>query len=98
VLAAARAEFAARGYEKASMRAIARGAGVDAALLHHYFGSKDRLFMAALEFPLDPRAVAENVFAGDPATIGERVAGFVVGLWEQPEVRERLLALVREQV
>ncbi|WP_033258494.1 MULTISPECIES: TetR family transcriptional regulator [Kitasatospora] len=95
VLAAARAEFAARGYERASMRAIARGAGVDAALLHHYFGTKDRLFMAALEFPLDPRAVAENVFAGDPATIGERVAGFVVGLWEQPEVRERLLALVR---
>ncbi|MFF4341567.1 TetR family transcriptional regulator [Kitasatospora sp. NPDC001540] len=95
VLAAARAEFAARGYQKASMRAIARGAGVDAALLHHYFGTKDRLFMAALEFPLDPRAVAENVFAGDPATVGERVAGFVVGLWEQPEVRERLLALVR---
>ncbi|MFI1520818.1 TetR/AcrR family transcriptional regulator [Kitasatospora cineracea] len=95
VLAAARTEFAARGYQKASMRAIARAAGVDAALLHHYFGSKDRLFMAALEFPLDPRTVVESVFAGDPATVGERVAGFVLGLWEQPPVRERLLALVR---
>jgi AcrR family transcriptional regulator len=95
VLAAARTEFAARGYQKASMRAIARAAGVDAALLHHYFGSKDRLFMAALEFPFDPRAVVEGVFAGDPATVGERVAGFVLGLWEQPPVRERLLALVR---
>ncbi|WP_033213419.1 TetR family transcriptional regulator [Kitasatospora phosalacinea] len=95
VLAAARAEFAARGYQKASMRAIARGAGVDAALLHHYFGSKDRLFMAALEFPLDPRALVEDVFAGDRATVGERVAGFVLELWERPEVRDRLLALVR---
>ncbi|MEV4559380.1 TetR family transcriptional regulator [Kitasatospora sp. NPDC049285] len=95
VLAAARAEFAQHGYQKASMRAIARSAGVDAALLHHYFGSKDRLFMAALEFPLDPRAVVEQVFAGDLAGIGERVAGFVLGLWEEPTVRDRLLALVR---
>ncbi|MGW4803768.1 TetR/AcrR family transcriptional regulator [Kitasatospora sp. NPDC004272] len=95
VLVAARAEFAAHGYQKASMRAIARGAGVDAALLHHYFGTKDRLFMAALEFPLDPRTVVETVFAGDPATVGERVAGFVLELWERPEVRDRLLALVR---
>ncbi|MFJ1756775.1 TetR family transcriptional regulator [Kitasatospora sp. NPDC088134] len=95
VLGAARAEFAARGYQKASMRAIARAAGVDAALLHHYFGTKDRLFMASLEFPFDPRAVVETVFGGDRETVGERVAGFVVGLWEQPAVRERLLALVR---
>ncbi|WP_199847147.1 TetR/AcrR family transcriptional regulator [Kitasatospora fiedleri] len=95
MLAAARTEFAARGYQKASMRAIARAAGVDPALLHHYFGSKDRLFAAALEFPFDPRTVVEQVFAGDPATVGERVAGFVLALWEQPAVRERLLALVR---
>ncbi|WP_455709475.1 TetR/AcrR family transcriptional regulator [Kitasatospora griseola] len=95
VLVAARAEFAARGYQKASMRAIARAAGVDAALLHHYFGSKDRLFMAALEFPFEPRAVVEKVFGGDPASAGERVAAFVLELWEQPPVRERLLALVR---
>ncbi|MFJ5232833.1 TetR family transcriptional regulator [Kitasatospora sp. NPDC088391] len=95
VLGAARAEFAARGYQKASMRAIARAAGVDAALLHHYFGTKDRLFMASLEFPFDPRAVVETVFGGDRETVGERVAAFVVGLWEQPAARERLLALVR---
>ncbi|GAA2839762.1 TetR family transcriptional regulator [Kitasatospora paracochleata] len=95
VLAAARAEFGARGYQKASMRAIARAAGVDAALLHHYFGSKDRLFMAALEFPIDPRVVVERVLAGDRATVGERVAAFVLGLWEQPAVRDRLLALLR---
>ncbi|GAA2130809.1 TetR family transcriptional regulator [Kitasatospora kazusensis] len=95
VLEAARAEFAARGYEKASMRAIGRTAGVDAALLHHYFGSKDRLFLAALELPVDPRAVVEQVLPGDRETVGERVAGFVLALWEQPGVLDRLLALVR---
>ncbi|GAA1181225.1 AcrR family transcriptional regulator [Kitasatospora gansuensis] len=95
VLEAARAEFAARGYEKASMRAIARAAGVDAALLHHYFGSKDQLFLAALELPVDPRAVVEHALAGDRATVGERVAGFVLTLWEQPGVLDRMLALIR---
>jgi AcrR family transcriptional regulator len=77
------------------MRAIARAAGVDAALLHHYFGSKDRLFMAALEFPVDPEVIVTQVLAGDRAEVGERVARFVVGLWEQPTVRDRLLALLR---
>ncbi|MEV4611903.1 TetR family transcriptional regulator [Kitasatospora sp. NPDC049258] len=95
VLEAARAEFAARGYEKASMRAIARAAGVDAALLHHYFGTKDRLFLAALEVPLDPRVVVGQVLAGDRETVGERVAAFVLELWEQPQARERMLALLR---
>lgn len=92
---AARAEFAARGYEKASMRAIARAAGVDPALLHHYFGSKDRLFMAALEFPIDPGLLMEQVLTGDRSAVGERVARFVFRLWEEPTVRDRLLALLR---
>ncbi|MGW4647803.1 TetR/AcrR family transcriptional regulator [Kitasatospora sp. NPDC004289] len=95
VLEAARAEFAARGYEKASMRAIARAAGVDAALLHHYFGTKDQLFLAALELPVDPRAVVELALAGDQAGVGGRVADFLLTLWEQPGVLDRLLALIR---
>ncbi|MEY9965067.1 AcrR family transcriptional regulator [Streptacidiphilus sp. MAP12-16] len=95
VLAAARAEFAARGYEKTSMRGIARAAGVDPALLHHYFGSKDRLFLAVLDFPVDPRIVAAQVIAGDRDGVGERVARFVLTLWEDPEVRDRLLAVLR---
>ncbi|MFC1421179.1 TetR/AcrR family transcriptional regulator [Streptacidiphilus cavernicola] len=95
VLAAARAEFAARGYQKASMRGIARVAGVDPALLHHYFGSKDRLFLAVLDFPLDPRTVVEQIVAGDRARVGERIARFVLTLWEDRGVRERLLAVLR---
>ncbi|MBF9071202.1 TetR/AcrR family transcriptional regulator [Streptacidiphilus fuscans] len=98
VLDAARAEFAARGYEKASMRGIARVAGVDPALLHHYFGSKEQLFLAALDFPIDPATVAAVILDGDRAEMGERVARFVVALWEQPEVLARLLAVVRTVV
>ncbi|MEY9939805.1 TetR family transcriptional regulator [Streptacidiphilus sp. MAP5-3] len=98
VLDAARAEFAARGYEKASMRGIARVAGVDPALLHHYFGSKEQLFLAALDFPIDPATVAAVILDGDRAQVGERVARFVVALWEQPEVLNRLMAVVRTVV
>lgn len=95
MLEAARAEFAAHGYEKASMRGIARAADVNAALLHHYFGSKDQLFLAALDFPVDPQVVAPLILAGDRAEVGERLARFVVSLWAQPEVRDRLLAVLR---
>jgi len=95
VLAAARAEFAAHGYEKASMRGIARVAGVDPALLHHYFGSKDRLFLAVLDFPVDPRVVVEQIVAGERDQVGERIARFVLTLWDDQGVRDRLLAVLR---
>ncbi|WP_037607357.1 TetR/AcrR family transcriptional regulator [Streptacidiphilus rugosus] len=98
VLEAARTEFAARGYEKASMRGIARLAGVDAALLHHYFGSKEQLFLAALDFPVQPDAVVALILAGDRADVGERTARFVLAMWEQPGVRDRLLAVLRTVV
>lgn len=95
VLDAARGEFAAHGYEKSSMRGIARAAGVDAALLHHYFGSKQQLFLAALEFPVNPEFIAQLILTGDRSTVGERIIRFALTLWEDPPVRERLLALLR---
>jgi AcrR family transcriptional regulator len=95
VLAAARTEFAASGYEAASVRAIARAAGVDPALVHHYFGTKQQLFLAALDFPMDPRVLVDHMAGGDPASVGERVARFAFTLWEQPGVRERLVATLR---
>jgi AcrR family transcriptional regulator len=94
-LDAARGEFAALGYEKASMRGIARAAGVDAALLHHYFGSKQQLFLAALEFPVDPELIAQMILTGDRSRAGERIIRFALTLWEDPPVRERLLAILR---
>lgn len=95
ILDAARAEFAARGYENTSMRAIARSAAVNSALLHHYFGTKDQLFLAALDFPLQPRDLVAQVLGGDRDRVGERLVRFALTLLENPAARERVLAVLR---
>lgn len=95
ILDAARAEFAARGYENTSMRAIARTAEVNSALLHHYFGTKDQLFLAALDFPLQPRDLVAQVLGGGRDGVGERLVGFAFALLENPASRERALAVLR---
>ena len=58
ILESARGLFADRGFAGTTIRAVAAGAGVDPALVHHYFGTKDDLFVAALELPVDPRVAA----------------------------------------
>ncbi|MEV6675047.1 TetR family transcriptional regulator [Streptomyces sp. NPDC051162] len=99
ILAAARAEFAERGYDKASIRAIARGADVDPALVHHYFGPKEQIFAAAIEVAFAPALQAPDiVLEGGTDTAGERMARFFLGLWEDPVTREPLLAIVRSAV
>lgn len=95
ILAAARAEFAARGYENTSMRAIARSAEVNSALLHHYFGTKDQLFLAALDFPLQPRELIARILGGEREGVGERAIRFAFGLLENPAARERIVAVLR---
>ena len=95
ILAAARAGFARSGYDGASTRAIAAAAGVDAALIHHYFGSKQRLFVAAMEIPFDPDAVRREVVGGPRDTVGERIVRFFLDLWEEPVRRQILLGMVR---
>lgn len=95
VLAAARELFAERGYDAASVRAVAARAGVDPALVHHHFGTKQRLFLAASRFPVDVLAVVPDVLAGSPDGMGERLVRYVVELWDRPEVRPLLLGVVR---
>ncbi|MEU6488053.1 TetR family transcriptional regulator [Streptomyces sp. NPDC046887] len=95
ILAAARAEFAARGYDKTSMRGIAKEAGVDAALVHHYFGSKDEVFAAAIEVTFEPALVVSAVVGAGPEGVGERLARFFLALWEDPAARAPLLAVLR---
>lgn len=99
ILSSARAEFAARGYDKASIRAIARGARVDPALVHHYFGTKEQVFEAAVETAFAPAMAAPDIVApvAEPGT-GERLTRFFLGLWENPATREPLLAIVRSAV
>jgi AcrR family transcriptional regulator len=95
ILGAARATFAERGFEGATMREIAAAAGVDQALIHHYFGSKQQLFVAAMELPFDPDGVRATVLAGPRDEIGERIVRFFLGLWEEPVRRQVLLGMVR---
>jgi AcrR family transcriptional regulator len=95
ILAAAREAFGERGYDAATIRDIAVRAGVDAALVHHYFGSKQQLFIAASEFPVDVAVVVPRVLAGPVETMGERFVRVVVEIWDRPEVQPLLLGIVR---
>jgi AcrR family transcriptional regulator len=95
ILAAARELFAANGYGGTSIRAVAAAAGVDGALVHHYFGAKDDLFVAALELPIDPRVALAPAIAGGPDGAAERMLGVFLSVWDNPENRLPLLALVR---
>jgi AcrR family transcriptional regulator len=87
--------FAARGYDRTSLRAIAADAGVDPALVTHYFGSKQRLLIEVASPPIDPKLVVAQVVEGDPDGAGERLARLVLGVLEDPEGRERITAMVR---
>lgn len=95
ILGAARASFAERGFAGTTIRAVASSAGVDAALVHHYFGTKDDLFLAAMELPVDPRQVLGPALAGGPAGAGERLLRAFVSLWDDPQVGPALVGIVR---
>jgi AcrR family transcriptional regulator len=96
IRAAAIEQFSERGYDRPSMRSIAQQAGVDPALVKHYFGSKHALFVDVVELPFDPAQVIPTLFgAGDHDEIGMRVAGFLVSVLEQPAARQRIIGLIR---
>ncbi|MFD9390268.1 TetR family transcriptional regulator [Streptomyces sp. NPDC060000] len=99
ILTAAREEFSERGYEKTSVRGIAKAADVDSALVHHYFGTKEQVFEAAIEVAFAPALNAPEAVADGPLDqVGERFARFILGVWENPTTRKPLLAIVRSAV
>jgi AcrR family transcriptional regulator len=95
ILAEARSLFAAQGYAGTSVRAIAAAASVDAALVHHYFGTKEDLFLAALQAPLNPREVLLPVASGGVPGAGERLLRTFFTVWDDEATRLPLLTLVR---
>jgi AcrR family transcriptional regulator len=95
ILLAARAAFAERGFDGATVRDVAVRASVDPALVLHYFGSKQALFVAAMEFPLDVRAMVRRLTSGPADEIGERFVRFVLEVWDAPETRPVMLGIVR---
>jgi AcrR family transcriptional regulator len=88
------------------MRAIAAEAGVDAALIHHYFENKQQLFLATIALPLGLPRMLETVAAGDRSGLGERLVRTVLGVWDselQPslvaaEEADRRAGLVASQI
>jgi len=95
---AARHLFAERGFDRTSVRAVAAEAGVDPALVHHYFGTKQRLFIEAVDFPIDAAAAIGTLSAGDVDDAGERLVRFALRLWDDPVVLPRLLGVLRSAV
>ena len=95
ILEAARAAFAALGYDRASIRGIAAEARVDPALVLHYFGSKEELFVAALELPIQPGVVFARALAAGQDQLGSTVVRAFLEAWEPPETRVRLMAMLR---
>jgi AcrR family transcriptional regulator len=98
ILAAARRAFAERGYQHATIRQVAELAGVDPALVHHYFGTKQGLFVAAVQLPVNPVEQLSAVLADDPERVGERMVEAFLAIWDHAVDRSPLLTLVRSAV
>ncbi|AWE43139.1 MULTISPECIES: TetR/AcrR family transcriptional regulator [unclassified Actinobaculum] len=94
IATAAHRLFMERGYIETSMRAVAREAGVDPALIHHYFGSKTQLFFDAMGFDMDTDAMAAFILAGGPRQIGRRLVTFLIAVYEGDIGQQILSTLV----
>ncbi len=95
IIAAAEAEFAAKGFDRVSMRGIAKVAGVDPALVHHYFDSKDDVLLASLDVPFDPREVVPSMTREGVDGLGLRIASRFVSIWDDKDAQPRLVAILR---
>ena len=95
ILDAARSAFGQKGFAGTTIRAVASAADVDAALVHHYFGTKDELFLAAMELPVDPRQVIAPALAGGVDGAGERLLRAFLSMWDDPVVSPALVGIVR---
>ncbi|NJI59754.1 TetR/AcrR family transcriptional regulator [Microbacterium oxydans] len=98
IIASAVDDFAEKGYDGATIRSIAARAGVDSALVHHYFGTKADLFAEAVGIPLRPDVDVPKILAGPRDEVGERLIRYVLEAFEQPEVRRRGVMLLRTAI
>ncbi len=95
ILATARRMFADAGYDKTSVRDVSAAAGVDPAMIRHYFGSKAELFRATMGWPFEPADIASRITGGGRDQIGERLTRVFFEAWEHPDSRAPLLAILR---
>jgi AcrR family transcriptional regulator len=92
---AARRQFAERGYEAATIRSIATEAGVDPALVMHFYGSKEALFAEVVQWPFDPDEAVAELLVGKRSAVGERLARLFVTTWDAEAGRNPIVALLR---
>jgi AcrR family transcriptional regulator len=97
ILTSARELFALNGIDKTSIRAVAKAAGVDAALVHHYFGTKQQLFAAAIHLPIDPMQVIAPMREAPVEELGLKLASLLLPLWDS-ELGAGLIATVRSLI
>lgn len=95
IIDAARREFADRGYDGTSMRGVAREAGVDPALVHHYFDGKDGLFVAATVLPQRPDSGLAVALDVPHERLGEALTRYLLSIWDDPERRAAMLGVFR---
>jgi AcrR family transcriptional regulator len=103
ILDAARKRFGEHGYEGTTIRGIARDADVDPALVHHFYGTKERLFVAAMSLPVVPSEIITVVLNAErdrlgaefSARIGEILIDTMLQAWEVADIRTAFIGLLR---
>ena len=94
ILASARELFARNGISNTSIRAVAAAADVDSALVHHYFGTKEQLFAAAVHIPIDPMDVIGPLREVPVEELGYKLPSMLLPLWDS-EIGAGLIATLR---
>lgn len=95
ILAAARERFGAAGYDATTVRGVAADAGVDPALVLYFFGSKDELFAACVQWPFDPAVELPAVVGDRRGGVGERLVALMLRTWDAAEGRNLVIAQLR---
>ena len=98
VLAAARLLFAERGYQGTTVRAIAAAAGVTPAMIHHFFGSKENVFLAAIALPVDLNVVLAALFDGPRDQFPQRLVATFIRTWRSADTGPALQSTLRAAV
>jgi len=94
ILTSARELFARNGIDKTSIRAVAAAAGVDPALVHHYYGTKTQLFAAAIHIPIDPMEVIGPLRETPVEELGSKLPSILLSLWDS-ELGSGFIAMLR---
>jgi AcrR family transcriptional regulator len=97
ILTSARELFARNGIKDTSIRAVAAAADVDSALVHHYFGTKEQLFAAAVRIPIDPMDIIGPLRQVPVEELGHAIPSMLLPLWDS-EIGAGLIATLRSVI